>query len=360
MLLWSLALAITAIACAALYYAGAGRRVNVTDGSVDSPEMAHLRQQLREIEDDQASGRLGEAEAVAAKAELARETLRLKGESRPIAEITASGRRLVTVISVAATALLAGLTYAVLGNPDMPSMPLATRPDAAVANLTLDDAVAKIEARLKQAPDDIKGWKVVAPAYMQMGRYAEAADALRRVLKAEGPSADRETDLGEALMMQNGGKAEGEAMDLFKSAAALDPTHVRSRYYIAGELTRTGQYEAAKAAWADLIKLGKGDENWLPAAREGLAIAENNGVAPAQAMPDQSAIEGMVEGLSTRLFDGGGTIDEWTRLVRSRLVLHQTAEAQKAYDAARAAYPDASVRTELDVLAADNGLVAGK
>ena len=32
--------------------------------------------------------------------------------------------------------------------------------------------------------------------------------------------------------------------------------------------------------------------------------------------------------------------------------------AQEAYDAARKAYPDASVRTELDVLAADNGLVA--
>ena len=44
--------------------------------------------------------------------------------------------------------------------------------------------------------------------------------------------------------------------------------------------------------------------------------------------------------------------------MRSRLVLGQTAEAQAAYDAARAAYPDASLRTELDVLAADNGLVA--
>ena len=34
------------------------------------------------------------------------------------------------------------------------------------------------------------------------------------------------------------------------------------------------------------------------------------------------------------------------------------ADAQTAYDAARKAYPDPKVRTELDVLAADNGLVA--
>jgi cytochrome c-type biogenesis protein CcmH len=45
-------------------------------------------------------------------------------------------------------------------------------------------------------------------------------------------------------------------------------------------------------------------------------------------------------------------------LVRSHLRLGQIELAQSAYDRARAAYPDAAVRTELDVLAADNGLVA--
>jgi cytochrome c-type biogenesis protein CcmH len=33
-------------------------------------------------------------------------------------------------------------------------------------------------------------------------------------------------------------------------------------------------------------------------------------------------------------------------------------DAQAAYDAARKAYPDAAERNEIDVLAADNGLVA--
>ena len=75
-------------------------------------------------------------------------------------------------------------------------------------------------------------------------------------------------------------------------------------------------------------------------------------------MPANADIAGMVEGLSTRLMQSGGTIDEWTRLVRSRLVLGQSELAQLAYDAARKAYPNAGDRAELDVLAADNGLVA--
>ena len=66
----------------------------------------------------------------------------------------------------------------------------------------------------------------------------------------------------------------------------------------------------------------------------------------------------MVDGLDARLKAQGGSIDEWTQLVRSRLVQGRSADAQAAYDLARKAYPDAKVRTELDVLAADNGLVA--
>jgi cytochrome c-type biogenesis protein CcmH len=59
----------------------------------------------------------------------------------------------------------------------------------------------------------------------------------------------------------------------------------------------------------------------------------------------------MVEGLDARLKSEGGTIEEWTRLVQSRLVLGEQGAAQLAYDAAIAAYPDPGVRVELDALA---------
>ncbi len=156
-------------------------------------------------------------------------------------------------------------------------------------------------------------------------------------------------------MMQKQGDAEGEPMQLFLSAAARDPQHVRSRYYIASEAMRLGKFEEAKAGWEELLKLAKGDEAWVANARAGLAAAESGGNTAAV---NEEQIAGMVEGLAARLESDGGTVEEWTRLVRSRLVLGQKPEAQKAYDAARAAYPDATQRTELDVLAADNGLVA--
>lgn len=354
MIFWSLAFVVTAVACAALYYAGAGRRVNAAAAVVDSPEVAHLKLQLKEIESDLALGRLGAAEATAAKGELARELMRLKATAKPATD--AGARRGLVAAAAVVTAVLAFGVYGALGRPDLPAQPLAERQDMPPPEMTLDDAIARIEAQLKAKPDDLRGWTVIAPAYMQMGRFADAATALRKAIELDGPTADRETDLGEALMMAKDGDASGEPLALFRSAANRDVTHVRSRYYLASEAMREGDFKTAKAEWQGLLQLSKGGESWLANAEAGLAAAEaglNGGE-----VPDNSAIAGMVEGLSSRLHRDGGTIDEWTRLVRSRLVLGQTELAQTAYDAARKAYPNAGDRTELDVLAADNGLVA--
>jgi cytochrome c-type biogenesis protein CcmH len=320
---------------------------------VDSPEVAHLKLQLKEIESDLALGRLGAAEAVAAKGELARELMRLKGTTKQAADTGA--RRGIVAGAAVATALLAFGVYGVIGRPDLPAQPLTERKDIPPPEMTLDDAVARIEAQLKTNPGDLRGWSVVAPAYMQLGRFGDAAAALRKVIELDGPTADRETDLGEALMMAKDGDATGEPLELFKSASNRDVKHVRSRYYLASEATREGDFANAKTQWEALLKLSTGAESWVANAEAGLAAAE---AGLGGDMPANADIAGMVEGLSTRLMSSGGTIDEWTRLVRSRLVLGQTEAAQLAYDAARKAYPNAGDRAELDVLAADNGLVA--
>ncbi len=359
MTIWLLALILTAIACATLYYAGAGRTVNATTSTADATT-AHFRAQLREIDVDAAAGRLGESEAAAAKGELAREVMRAN-TAAPAAPAAPAGGRMAWV-AVLLVAVVAVATYAYLGRPDLPSQPLAGRTTDATAGLDLDTAVKTIEARLAANPSDLQGWRVIAPAYMQLGRYADAAKALRQVNALAAPTADSETDLGEALMMAQNGNVAGEPMVLFRKAAELDPTHVRSRFYIAGEETRVGDNADAVRDWNALLALAKGDEPWVVTARNGLAMAQAGlnpqPAASSTAVPDAAQIDAMVDGLAARLEAQGGSIAEWTELVRSRMVQGRMADAQAAYDAARKAYPDPKVRTELDVLAADNGLVA--
>lgn len=353
MTIWVFALILTAIACATLYYAGAGRTVNAS-AAVDATT-EHFRAQLRAIETDAAMGRLGAAEATAAKGELAREVMRHKSSDTP------TGSSAVALwLPVLLVAAISIGTYAYLGRPDLPAAPLAGRDVAAEGEVTLESAIETIEARLAEQPDDLRGWTVIAPAYMQLGRFEDAVKALRKVNELGTPTADTLTDLAEALMMQVGGTVAGEPLELLQRAHALDATHVRSLYYIAGEETRVGDFDAAIRDWNALLKLSKGGEPWVVTAQNGLAYAESGGTG-AEAVsvePDQAQIDAMVDGLDQRLKAQGGSIDEWTRLVRSRMVQGRTEDAQLAYDAARKAYPDAAERNELDVLAADNGLVA--
>lgn len=347
MFFWLIAIAVTAIACVALYYAAGPRVVNAGTAELGDAN-SHFRQVLAGIDADLAAGKLGEAEAVAAKGELAREILRLKAEAGRATGALRDMGRAPLLGGLACIAVLALGLYAALGSPNLPGQPLAGRQDA--APIDLDAAIERIEAALVANPDDLRGWTVIAPAYVEMGRYGEAVQAYRRVLELGQPTADVQTSLAEALLLEAGDAGSPEAMDLLAAAAASDANHVLSRLYLASELTRRGRYSEAVDAWNAALSLSTGGEPWLAAARDGLAVAQNEGVAP-QDTQQAEMIGQMVSGLAARLAESGGTVEEWTQLVRAYLVLGDTAKAQAAFDAAVGAYPQAFERGELDTLA---------
>lgn len=366
MFVWVMAAIITLIVLAALFVAAkAGRNSAVAEES-DAAGKAHYRALLSEIETDKANGRMSLEEAEAAKAEIAREVLRLDSQAN---EANARGQvpGWVMLCFLGAIGIASLGIYALTGNPEMPAEPLAGR-EMPATQMSLSDAVKRVEDQLAANPEDAQGWSVVAPIYMRQGRYADAVSAYRKILELLPATAEVETDLAEAIMVSQNGVAEGEPLVLLRSAANRDPDHIRSRFYLAGEATRSGDFESAVRQWNDLLEKANGDEAWVGTAEQGLAVAEAglNGDPmpdfadePETPAPDQSQadmIAGMVEGLASRLESEGGTIEEWTRLVRSYLVLGDSDKAQNAYDMARNAYPDETERSELDRLANEAGL----
>ncbi len=355
MITWILALAMTLIACGALYYAAALRPARATVAAGDDPVSRHFRLQLQEIEAVIASGRLAEAEGQAAKSELAREVMRSGREARPA---RSGGGRMTVVIAAVAAGVLALGTYYMIGNPFLPAAPLAAREMPQTAEID-PAALANLEAHLAKEPDDLRAWQAAALIYVEMERYADAVPAWRRVNELMTPTADSLANLAQAVMALNNDIA-GEPLELFHRALELDPKNVASRFFVAASETNAGEYEAAIADWNLLLADASGSEPWFETAKAGLAAAQQGLSGGAVAAPDASQIEAMVDGLEARLKAGGGSIEDWTMLVRSRMQQGRTADAQTAYDLARKAYPDASVRTELDVLAADNGLMASE
>ena len=79
------------------------------------------------------------------------------------------------------------------------------------------------------------------------------------------------------------------------------------------------------------------------------------GRAAVAALPEaerQQAIRGMVDGLAARLAEGGGTLQEWSRLIRARTVLGDKPAALQAVRTARERLAqDAAALAAIDALA---------
>ena len=66
----------------------------------------------------------------------------------------------------------------------------------AVANL-----VVQVQQHLDKNPTDGRGWNVLAPVLERLGRFDEAVRAYRSSITYNGESAERRSDLGEAIRL---------------------------------------------------------------------------------------------------------------------------------------------------------------
>jgi cytochrome c-type biogenesis protein CcmH len=361
MILWTIFGLMTAAAIAAVLFPFVRRRAEEFSGN----DIAVYRDQLGELDRDRAAGLIGKSEAEAARVEISRRLLAAvdAAESATAASDPTSAARFRRFIVAAALLLLpagAGALYVRLGSPELASPPagdaLQSEKQTQIENL-----VARVEVHLQGNPKDGRGWEILAPVYMQLGRYSDSVNAWRNALALLGESADREANLGEALMAEANGVVTIEAKAAFVRAVTLDNTIVSARYYLGRAAEQDGKREEAAKIWRDLIAEAPAEAHWVNDVRAALARVEASPGTPtsaapgtqsaAAAKPDQQAvmIRGMVDGLAARLKQDGSDVDGWLKLVRSYKVLGEPDKAQTAIsDAQRALANDPDKRKLLD------------
>ncbi len=320
--------------------------------------LAVYRDQLGEVDRDLDRGVIGETEAAAARTEISRRLLRAGHEEEEPATAGEGRGRKIAAVTVIAMPVAALVFYLFVGSPEMPAEPLAARLDAPTDQQDISTLVARIEAHLTANPNDGKGWQVLAPVYMRLGRYDDAVKAYGNVVRLVGATAASEADLGEAMVSANGGVVSAQARAAFERAVALDATAVRPRFYLALALGQEGKTDEAIAAWRALLAGAPDTAAWVNVAKAELAklqggtppVATDAGAAPAgptaadinaagqMSASDRTAmIEGMVAKLAAELDanpnDGAG----WARLIRSYMVLGKADDAKAALVKARKA-----------------------
>ncbi len=319
---------------------------------METREADFYRAQLDEIGRDVERGQLPAAEAASARAEAARRLLAVGENQPPAAASSALGRRraAAAAIFVIVPAVALGV-YEKVGEPDLPDEPLAARKMDLKAPGAIEAAVAKIEAHLMKAPDDRRGWQVLAPIYMELGRYADAAGAYRRLVALGDDAPAVHAEFGQALVAMSEGVVTAEARAEFDKA----PNAPMAKFYRALADEQDGKTAQAKEAYVALAPEAAGNLPWMLGLRSHLAALNGGGPAatPTNASPNFSPdqrkmIETMVQGLADRLAKQGGNAGEWARLIRAYSVLH---EPDKAKDALASARKALGANADIDALA---------
>jgi cytochrome c-type biogenesis protein CcmH len=345
--------------------------LRASPGAVDvdpaATEADFYKAQLDEIQRDVERGQLPQSEATSARAEAARRLIALRAKPPKAASATHRRHRLAAAVLIAiGVPAIAFPLYAVLGHPQMPDEPLANRQPASIAASNIEAAVASVEAHLIERPNDGKGWAVVAPVYMRLERYQEAAHAYSEALRLLGEDPLRRAAYAETLVAAAGGVVTDEARQAFDRALAEEPGLPQARFYLALGAEQDGKRADAIKAYDSLLADSPPDAPWravvtarLAALKDEVAPVAASGGAPDVVIPEaqRPMIEGMVTRLATRLASSGGSVDDWSRLIRAYSVLHQADKAKAALaDARKALGPDANAVANLDALARNLGL----
>ena len=357
MTLWFILVLMTAAAVFAVLWP-LGRKSSPASGS----DVAVYRDQLDELERDRAAGKIGEAEAEAARVEVSRRLL-AAAESADAAKPKPASptlRRATAIVALVALPLGAGALYLSIGSPGVPGQPLSARQaDAAQERLAIQERlaarIAEEVAYLQRNPNDGERWEMLAYVFMRLGRFEEGLKARRNALRLLGATGDREADLGEALLMFNKGVVTAEAKEAFERAIAKDSSHVKARFFLGVSAEQDGRRDEAIKIWSDMLASAPPNAPWADAVRRMLVRVGATPPAPstppapgpsaadveaaARLTPEQRTemIRGMVERLADRLKREGSDLEGWQRLVQAYLVMGDRDKARAAAGDARKA-----------------------
>ncbi|HEX3429840.1 MAG TPA: c-type cytochrome biogenesis protein CcmI [Rhizomicrobium sp.] len=253
-----------------------------------------LAVQLADLDSQLAAGELSASEAGPLKTEIRRRVLAEGREPESRGKPLAARALPWLAIGIAGcVALTATGLYAMLGRPDLASVPRGQMSPAenAAPNSSQPDIagmIAKLEAKIRERPNDPEGWRLLGWSYLVTGRAADAATAYAHAVALAPENADYRSSEGEALVRAARGQVTPSALDVFHDALKLNPNDPRAKYYLAVYKDQAGDHDGAMADWIALVRSAPADAPWLPDLRRFVVnVARERGANIAAKLPPQ-------------------------------------------------------------------------
>jgi cytochrome c-type biogenesis protein CcmH len=319
------------------------RKHSGTNISSEKLNAAIHRDQLRALEADLARGVITQQDFETTRDEL---QLRLLDDTtsfeagprtRTAGFWTAKRTSIAVGLSLPVVAL--GL-YLQLGTPEA-IYPVAADHTKSEQLVQMVDALA---AKLKDNPNDSKGWVMLAKSYKAMERFEEAQQAFERAGEMVKTDPELLLDHADVLGVLAGNRLAGKPKQMIEEALRLDPMNPMALMMDGVAFYQSGDYQSAVTRWEKLLELLQPDS---PDARQvqaniddarakgGMTASASNVLPPvpagAAAGMSPEMINQMVDRLAARLKDNPEDLAGWARLARAYKVQNRLDEAIAAY-----------------------------
>lgn len=265
-----------------------GKRLRFGEVSHGQTNLSIYRDQLRELENDLANATLDTAQYDIAKREIERRALDEVDQDETAAN-PAEGPKwtLASVIAVLIPLVTISM-YLFLGTPvALDPSQVAQQTQAGAHDLSpqrLAQMIDSVNERLRNNPEDVEGWMMLAKTTQAVGRYPEAVQAYREIVRRVPPDAQLLADFADTLAMANGRTLEGEPQQLIEQALKVDPQNVKA--LALGGTVAYQKQEFAKAAqlWRRVLAIVPPETEFSQRIQDSVSDAESRaGIKPALA-----------------------------------------------------------------------------
>lgn len=218
---------------------------------------------------------------------------------------------------------IGGGLYLALGHPE-----IALRdPAQAMKGRDIRALVALLARKVRDTPDDPRGFVFLGRGYLTLNDPGEAAKAFARALTLQQRQHKVDPELysayGEALTRAASGAVTPDAETAFRSALTLNPRDPAAHYYLGLAYASRGQADKALPLWESLLAD-------MPASPLRSELVDRIAALKARAGGGAPDISAMVAGLAARLKTQPDDPEGWQRLLRAYSVLGDSEKAKAA------------------------------
>jgi len=259
---------------------------------------AVYEKKVLELENDLSADLIDQEQYTIAKSDLERSLIDdLEGHEEVVLK---RSNKLLPIFILLALPAIAVVTYLQLNNglvslsPEFAEQMAQQQAPQNMGNMpAIEDAIADLEKKLEQDPDNLEGWRMLGRSYLVSKRYSDSVNAYAKANElSNGANPDVLVSYGEAKGFAANNTFDESSMQLFSKALKIDPNNERGLWYAGLAAYQLGNFNASVDYLETLLQKVPNDQTEVKTAllkylndakqKAGIEVVQDNDIPAVQ------------------------------------------------------------------------------